>query len=226
MPANANYCITSLGSENIDFSAQSISIGSYITATSVVPPNPAIDIFYCFEIIGLDNPGLGYTATTSVYSSCYECLIDNYTIVTLSGCASSFLLQPQFDLSQFGFIPTLGDIYYLQITNVGSANEGTYTECFTVSSIEQLTETDYNSNITEYFTIDRIIFSNYSTCEECLNGFSAGTETNVCNICWDGSGYTVSVVSNIPHPTWTNAQGQAVVQLNAITLGGMNGLNA
>jgi len=226
MPQNVNYCITSLGSDNVDFNGQSIPIGSYITATSNFPPDPATDIFSCVNVIDADQPGAPLTATTDIYSSCYECLIDNYTVVILSGCSSTFLFQPQFDLSQFGFIPTLGNIYYLQITNVGGSNEGTYTECFTVSSVEQLTETDYNSKITEYFTIDRIIFSNYSTCEECLNGFSAGTETDVCNVCWDGTGYTTSVVTNIPHPTWTNGQGQAVKLLDAIVLGGPNGLNA
>ena len=51
---------------------------------------------------------------------------------------------------------------------------------------------------------------------------SAGTEYNLCVI--DCSGNTVSITP--PHPTWTNEQGKAVVLLDAIVLGGMNGLNS
>jgi len=224
MPANAIFCVN-LSERNIDFSGQSISIGSYITATDVVPPSLTNDIFSCFEIIASDNPGPSspYTATTSVYSSCYDCLVSNYTVVNFDSCDR--LLNPRIAISEFGFVPSRDDVFYIEINNVGGSIEGTYTTCLRVSTVEQLSQRDYVDQEVDFFTINQIIFSNYSTCEECLNGFSAGTETNVCNVCWDGSGYTVSVVSNIPHPTWTNAQGQAVVQLNAITLGGPNGLN-
>jgi hypothetical protein len=219
MPANAIFCVD-LSEDNIDFSGQSISIGSYITATSVVPPDPANDIFNCFEIIEPDNPGSPYTATTS------DCLVSNYTVVNFDSCDGLLGFNPVIAISEFGFVPSRDDVFYIEINNVGGVYEGTYTTCLRVTSIEQLSQTDYQSQEVNFFTINQIIFSNYSTCEECLNGFSAGTETNVCNVCWDGSGYTVSVVSNIPHPTWTNTQGQAVVQLNAITLGGPNGLNS
>ena len=62
------------------------------------------------------------------------------------------------------------------------------------------------------------------SCEDCENPppISAGTEYNVCVI--DCSGNTVSITP--PHPTWTNEQGHAVVLLDAIALGGMNGLNS
>ena len=58
--------------------------------------------------------------------------------------------------------------------------------------------------------------------EEALEPLQAGTEYNVCVI--DCSGNTVSITP--PHPTWTNEQGKAVVLLDAIVLGGMNGLNS
>jgi hypothetical protein len=51
---------------------------------------------------------------------------------------------------------------------------------------------------------------------------SAGTETIMCVI--DCSGNTITVVP--PHPTYLNEYGKAVVQLNYIELGGMNGLNS
>ena len=55
-----------------------------------------------------------------------------------------------------------------------------------------------------------------------LDPLSAGTEYNVCVI--DCSGNTISITP--PHPTWTNEQGHAVVLLDAIVLGGINGLNS
>jgi hypothetical protein len=58
--------------------------------------------------------------------------------------------------------------------------------------------------------------------EEALAPLSAGTETKICIV--DCSGNTISIVP--PHPTWTNEQGKAVVLLDAVALGGMNGLNS
>lgn len=51
---------------------------------------------------------------------------------------------------------------------------------------------------------------------------SANTEVIICETC-DG-GTTVFKVTP-PHPVWTNAQNNSVIQLNMITLGGENGLN-
>lgn len=54
---------------------------------------------------------------------------------------------------------------------------------------------------------------------------SANTESNLCiEICDEVSGTTVVSVSP-PHPVWTDGYGTSVTQLNAITLGGENGLN-
>ncbi len=39
------------------------------------------------------------------------------------------------------------------------------------------------------------------------------------------SGSTVVVAVNPPHPVWTDNYGTEVIQLNAVTLGGVNGLN-
>jgi hypothetical protein len=54
---------------------------------------------------------------------------------------------------------------------------------------------------------------------------SANTESTICVICCPCTPSETITIVNPPHPTWTNGQGQAVIQLNAITLGGSNGLN-
>jgi hypothetical protein len=50
--------------------------------------------------------------------------------------------------------------------------------------------------------------------------YSSGTEYVDCIIC-----DTVATTVNVPHPVAINNQGNAVVQLGAVTLGGPNGLN-
>jgi hypothetical protein len=61
----------------------------------------------------------------------------------------------------------------------------------------------------------------FDNVEDALAPLSAGTEYNVCVL--DCSGNTISI--SPPHPTYTNEFGKAVVQLNAVALGGINGLN-
>jgi len=53
-----------------------------------------------------------------------------------------------------------------------------------------------------------------------LPPLSSGTEYTFCQIC-NGVLITVSP----PHPVWTNNEGRDVIQLNAVALGGFNGLN-
>jgi hypothetical protein len=55
--------------------------------------------------------------------------------------------------------------------------------------------------------------------------FSAGTEYVSCLICGDSSGATATP-TNVPHPTWVRPDGNAVVLLDAVQLGGMFGLNS
>lgn len=57
-------------------------------------------------------------------------------------------------------------------------------------------------------------------------GISAGTEYFACQVCCPcTSGGTVTSVS-VPHPIWTGIQGNSITLLDAVQLGGMNGLNS
>lgn len=60
----------------------------------------------------------------------------------------------------------------------------------------------------------------FDTCEEC-SPQSVNVEYTLCVKDCDGN--LVELI--FPHPTWTDNYGNAVVQLNAVTLGGQNGLN-
>lgn len=62
----------------------------------------------------------------------------------------------------------------------------------------------------------------FDNVHDALAPLSANTEYFMC--IRDCSGNTQSI--NVPHATYTNAQGKAVVQMNTIVLGGQNGLNS
>jgi hypothetical protein len=62
----------------------------------------------------------------------------------------------------------------------------------------------------------------YYNCESCGNPLEANSETVLCLQNCSGGTYTVSV----NHPYWTNQYGQAVIQNNAVGLGGQTGYNA
>lgn len=69
-------------------------------------------------------------------------------------------------------------------------------------------------------------YSLHADCVSCNQPFSAGTPTKICVLCCPCStGDTMSSVYG-PHPTWSNQQGKAIVLLDAIVLGGPNGVNA
>jgi len=66
------------------------------------------------------------------------------------------------------------------------------------------------------------LYGPFNNCSDCTSPISAGTESIMCII--DCSGNTKTVIP--PHPTYLNEYGKAVVQLGAIELGGINGLNS
>lgn len=75
-----------------------------------------------------------------------------------------------------------------------------------------------------FYADSMIIAGPFDDCDECAQPFIANTGGNNGDVCViDCSGNTVTVTP--PHPVYTNGQNQAIVQLNAITLGG-NGLNS
>lgn len=57
--------------------------------------------------------------------------------------------------------------------------------------------------------------------------YSAGTFVSyICLECTSGSTTTTSKALNTPHPYYTNNEGDVVVQLQMVTLGGPDGLNS
>jgi hypothetical protein len=225
MAVNAILC-TDKSTTSVDFVGLPISVGQFITASDA--PQASNVINYCVQITDVDIPGGILTATTDSYTSCYDCLINNYTKARLNPCSSDYPYSPPlFDISDFGYILVPGQTFNLEFTIEGRSGTETFSGCFEVEGTFQLSEDEYISLLAEQVaTLSQIFFYNYTTCDECLNGFSTGTESTICVICCPcTTGETVTSVVP-PHPIWTNGQGQAITQLNAITLGGPNGLNS
>lgn len=67
-------------------------------------------------------------------------------------------------------------------------------------------------------TFTPILF--FNNVPDALAPLSANTEYKICVSCLGQN-----VLVDVPHPTYTDGRGKAIVQLNAITLGGEFGLN-
>ena len=145
----------------------------------------------------------------SRYTDCCECLSGftdslNFKFIRC-GTSEEISIEATNFFSEYG-VPTTGITYEIQY-----GRETPF--CATFSELSPTGETNYH-----------FYDGPFLLCEDCVSPppISAGTETIMCVL--DCSGNTITVVP--PHPTWTNAYGKAVVLLDAIELGGMNGLNS
>ena len=120
----------------------------------------------------------------------------------------------QIEVEDNGLNPSLGDVISF------SSSTGVVT-CGTVGEVQGPGPTPSYTAITTY-----------DSCYECTTLFdfesprSAYTEQIICVQVCDGiSGSTIVVAVKPPHPVLTDNYGTEVTQLNAVTLGGVNGLN-
>jgi hypothetical protein len=104
------------------------------------------------------------------------------------------------------------------VSNSGLLTGKTYQDydltCITIQS----SATTLN-DITKTF-----LYGPFNSCSACTSPISAGTESLICVVECGVSGDTVSI--SPPHPTYLNGFGKAVIQLDAVELGGTNGLNS
>ena len=119
----------------------------------------------------------------------------------------------QLEVDDNGLNPSLGDVISFS-SSTGDVTCGTVGESIPAPSAPYTAITIFDS------------------CYECTTLFdyesprSAYTEQIICLQVCDGiSGSTIVVAVNPPHPVWTDNYGTEVTQLNAVTLGGINGLN-
>jgi len=176
----------------------------------------------CYEIVATYN-GSGTYSSSFVsngvnYTSCNECSSGATIGLTLINCDT---LQPsQVSVTLQQWVEINGYPFSLPSSVVSDANGNCY----------QIANDCPIDNVGPLFDIQNFYF-NQAFCRadntDLPKTYSAGTEYKVCVICEDccGSGTTSTSIS-VPHPTWTTPNGDAVVLLDAVALGGMFGLNS
>ena len=174
--------------------------GDTFTMNSGILTNDCVKLTELYTNQEISN----YCKTTEVkYTDCQPCLSNTFIGLPLVKCGDN--TSNYYSIS----LTNLFDIY----ENSGIFSDGSYNCYF---AIEGCALPNY-----PIFTP----FEFFGSCFECNQPLSAGTESTICVICCPcTTGQTVTAVSP-PHPSWTNAQGKTVILLDAIALGGMNGLN-
>jgi hypothetical protein len=197
-------CFFGQNSQLFGITGTSLNIGEVWYITDI----DAGDTF-CVEILGEDTGGtIVYTANT-IYSGnesdCVACYKDNGFSLYANNCNNSdeYILDIQSEI----FVDERRKVIKVEISGD--------TLCLNPSTYRRDTGIEY------------ILLTEYDTCYDCINVLprSANTEQNICLQICDLSGGTTVVSVATPHPIWTNGYGGEVTQLNAVTLGGMYGLN-
>ena len=170
----------------------------------------AVPQINCYTITALANSGdtVDYTIMTGYDNclSCYQSIPGGEFIFT--NCSPQSPTNLFFDVNDFTFVPQDGEIYYLETTSGTSS-------CFYFNG--------FAGGGTPNDSFASII-GPYDECNVCA-GYniptSANTAYTLCTRNCDGD----PIELEFPHPVWTNNNGNAVTQLNAVQLGGPNGLN-
>jgi hypothetical protein len=216
MASNGVLCLDNITEVDVNFNGLNIGAGSIVSAWDDLS-DPEGAIRTCITLTGNTSDPSGRSSAVTEYNSCFNCFLDNYTIVDVTICGG--IISYSIPLSNFTFIPTENQAFFLEIN---TESDGIVIGCFEVVGVSQISKSDFEG----LTTLDVKFLSTlpFPDCETCASGFTSGNESIVCNVCWDGTGYTTTTVT-APHPQWTNQFGQTVSLLDAIQLGGMNGLN-
>ena len=167
----------------------------------------------CYEVVSytLTEPTYGLDSS---YDDCLECFQDQFTSVIFDTCKDdNNYVTLTATTSSLTFLPSTGSTYYLSF----SGADDQYVGCFNYVEF---------SNAANQYQITNV-GNEYTSCYNCsvVNiPTSANTPYYECRICCPcGTGSTANSVS-VPHPVYSNQFGQDVTQLNAVQLGGENGL--
>ena len=162
----------------------------------------------CFTIGGitLDTAEDIVDTISSQYNDCLECLQNNNWSYSVISCD----------------IPGLGGPVSATLFNQDPLNKF-YNLCASDFEFDGCLCFQVTGITSSVFPYPFIIDGPYEDCSCQEPPRSANTETIICETC-DG-GQTVFEVTP-PHPVWTDGKGTNVTQMNAVTLGGMFGLNS
>jgi len=169
---NATLCQDENKVYPVNFNGNAPSIGEVWSTSDINDRTP-----YCVTITtGVTESG-STTLLTTQYTDCYDCMSNNYGIVSVTDCNinKSYLLT----LESFGFLPTIGATYYLTFL-IGSS---LITTCVTVNKtgIRQITENDYTQGIAAgKIGVVQIGPTLETNCQDCLSGNSLSYQVKRC----------------------------------------------
>ena len=172
----------------------------------------------CYEIVDTAEPGTGSDVVLTLgtnFGNCETCFAANPTptptptpTVTPTNTITPSVTKTPTVTPTNTITPT---VTTTQTPTVTPTNTPSVTPTNTVTPTVTPTKT-VTPTVTPTHTPTPSFTPNYT--------YSSGTEYVDCIIC-----DTVATTVNVPHPVAVNNQGNAVVQLGAVTLGGPNGLN-
>jgi glyoxylate carboligase len=185
----------------------SVAVLSSTTEYNIGDVVGATGPFGCFTITSLANSGdtVDFNIVTG-YTDCISCIQSTDGVFIFSECSDP-MSTVYIDVNEFNTVPSFLQSYYLELT--GS------TGCFV---FEDWSPGDEPTDSISF------ILGPYEECNVC-EGYniptSANTAYTLCTLDCDGN----PIELQFPHPVWTDGYGNAVTQLNAVQLGGPNGLN-
>jgi hypothetical protein len=184
-----------------------VAVLSSITVYNIGDVVGAIRPFGCFTITSLANSGdtVDFSILTG-YPDCISCIQEGGGVFIFSVCSDPEKIV-SIPVGEFNTVPLFLQSYYLELTKS--------TGCYVF--VGWSPEDEPTDSIS-------IILGPYEECNVCevYNiPTSANTAYTLCTTGCDGK----PVELEFPHPVYTNNYGNAVTQLNAVQLGGPNGLN-
>lgn len=174
----------------------------------------------CAEIVDYydgTSSTFSFVASGPGFSTCEECTSGATLGLTLINCDTQNAQQVSVTINDW--LQIVGFPFGIPLSVVSDINGVCY----------QVVNSCPIDNIAPLFEIQNYYFNQFfcrvGNRNIPLTPISAGTEYLACQICCPcESGGTINEVV-VPHPQWTNGQGRTIVLLDAVQLGGMNGLN-
>ena len=196
-----------------------ITIDSTISEVGVLTPGLVYNIALIDPLIGsgcytytgsISTPESGITIPEQgpgEYATCLNCIQSSGGNFEFVSCSDDQVFVEINTLS-VATIPELNQIYFLDTV------EGT-NGCFTFLG-------GYTGGTPGQETLNTST-GPFGDCELCLGNTPIGvnSEYTLCTTDCDGN----QIELNLPHPVYTTNYGQPVIQLNAVELGGIDGLN-
>lgn len=191
-----------------------VTANTTFTGGEVISFNVDEDNFICGVVLEETDQESTYFYDVT-YDSCCDCYTgESYQSFVFTACSiiDTFYVDISTFCTLYGDVPTLGDVFKI------------YDQDKDESYCAEFVGPDFTTpNLNLAPDSGEGPFTNCYECDPVRIPRSANTENFICI---PDCEFTGSTAVSPPHPVWTDGYGTAVTQLNMITLGGPNGLNA